>query len=175
MCIFYTVCCRTWVYVNELLCTGMISWNRTKVCYQVLQVPQVPAPYDLENVVRGTCDNPQAAPSSINQIDPIAQESEETLQLEELPSGGRRGRGWMLQIIQGMTAIVVKMVCVVNPMLYVKFQHSQVQALRHSQGSTSNLQHVLGLRCICVIFCNKWGRSYLEQWMFLMVENQVLL
>lgn len=59
----------------------------------MLQVPQVPAPHDLENVVRGTCDNPQAAPSSINQIDPIAQESEETLQLEELPSGGRRGRG----------------------------------------------------------------------------------
>lgn len=69
----------------------MISWNRTKVCYQVLQVPQLPAQLNLENVAMGTCDNPQATPALINQIDPIAQKSEETLQLEELPSRGGRG------------------------------------------------------------------------------------
>lgn len=175
MCIFFTVCCRTWVYVKELLCTGMISWNGTKVCYQVLQVPQVPALHNLENVAGGTCDNPQAAPSLINQIDPIAQKSEETVQLKELPSRDGGGRGWMLQIIQGMIATVVKMVSVVNPVLFVKFQHSQVQALLYNKGSTNNLQPVLGLRCTCVIFYNKWGQSYLEQWMFLMIENQVLL
>lgn len=83
MCIFFTVCCRIWVYVNELLCTGMISWNGTKICCQVLQVLQVPALHNLENVARGTCDNPEAAPSLMNQIDPIAQKS------EELPSRGR--------------------------------------------------------------------------------------
>lgn len=59
----------------------------------MLQVPQVPALHNLENVAGGTCDNPQAAPSLINQIDPIAQKSEETVQLKELPSrdgGGKR-------------------------------------------------------------------------------------
>lgn len=69
----------------------------------------------------------------------------------------------MLQIIQDMIATVVKMVSVVNPMLFVKFQHSQVQALMHTQGLTSNLQPVLGLRCTCVTFYNKWGQPYLEQ------------
>lgn len=171
MCIFFTVCCRIWVYVNELLCTGMISWNGTKICCQVLQVLQVPALHNLENVARGTHLWQSRGCTFFNESNrPYSSEKWGTT------FQGQGGRGWIFQIIQGMIASVVKMVLsVVNPILFVKFQHNQVQALLHSQGSTSNLQPVLGLRCTCVMSCNKWGQPYLEQWLFLMIENHVLL
>lgn len=51
-------------------------------------MPQVPALHNLENVTIGTCYNPQASSSLMNQTDPIAQKSEDALQLEELPSSG---------------------------------------------------------------------------------------